>query len=125
LSTIHLATATFLRSRRYNSELPDLMREKALRPPPDSRNCHRGQSLSKNQAACPGPTYGPFSAAKAWRLPPPPRQFELPQLGGFAGERDRGAQEECGWGDDAQIIFAGGGGNGRLAVAHAKQATMK
>jgi hypothetical protein len=117
LSTIHLATATFLRRRRYNSELPDLMREKAFRPPPDSHNPCRGQSLSKNEAACPGPVYRLFFRANPRRLEPPPRQFvsARPHRGGVPGERNRSAQDEFGQRDDAQIIFAGHGGACRRA----------
>src|SRR4029079_350184 len=47
LSTIHLATATFLRRRRYNSELPDLMREKAFRPPPIAIIPVAGRALAR------------------------------------------------------------------------------
>jgi hypothetical protein len=81
LSTIHLATATFLRRRRYNSELPELMREKALRPPSDRHNGHSRAVRWQKQRLLPS-----FLLAKLNMPQEHPSQFarELPKFGTLA-----------------------------------------
>jgi hypothetical protein len=85
LSIIHLATATFLRRRRYNSELPELVREKAFRPPPDG---HNGRSRAVRYQK---PRLLPSFLLAKLNLPQErPSQFvrEPPKFGGVGGWRD-------------------------------------